>query len=217
MKATILDTRELAARGRRALACAVEAYGERTGTALTLAMVSVGDGESIRDYVRVVSARAREVGISVVAHDWPGSMTREQLGEQLSALNADPSVHGISLQLPLAPHLNPEEVATALDPDKDVEGFHPANVRDIALGTPRLVPPPAQGALEIMQAFGIEPRGKQAVVVGRSAMIGRAGDASDACRSQRRVAHAAREPAQAGELRRPARRRRLAARCLTVA
>jgi methylenetetrahydrofolate dehydrogenase (NADP+)/methenyltetrahydrofolate cyclohydrolase len=136
-------------------------------------MVAVGEAESIRDYVRVVTGRAREVGISVVPHLLSEDATREELGVLLSALNADGAIHGVSLQLPLPAHMNVEEVATALEPDKDVEGFHPANAREISRGTPRLVPPPAQGAPDIMDAFGIEPRGKQAVVVGRSALIGR--------------------------------------------
>lgn len=171
--ARILDTRAMAAQGREKLAQQAARFQRETNLAPSLTMVSIGQDDSIAHYIRVVRDASLQVGVRVEARALPESSSEAQVEEALREMNEDASIHGISLQLPLPPQLNIECLSTLVHPDKDVEGYHPQNVSGLSQGTPRLVPPPAQGALAILDAFGIDVAGMMAVVVGRTPIIGR--------------------------------------------
>jgi methylenetetrahydrofolate dehydrogenase (NADP+) / methenyltetrahydrofolate cyclohydrolase len=173
MPGLILDTRSIAATMRDQLKTEAAALKGNLPTVPTLVIIGIGEDNSIYDYVRVVNRQAQMVGLKAVAHILPADTSYEEVAEHLNALNNDPKVQGISLQTPLPPHLDVSKVAELIDPDKDVEGLHPRNFGAIAMESPRLVSPPALGAMKLLSLYSINPAGRFAVVVGRNPIIGK--------------------------------------------
>lgn len=172
MTARIIDGKAVAAQfldGVRARAQACE----RAGTKATLAVVLVGDDPASAIYVRNKEARAREVGIAARDHRLPASTTTAQLLELVAELNADPGVDGILVQLPLPGGVDERAVLLAIDPGKDVDGFHPENLGRLVVGAPRFVACTPQGCMLLLAAAGCEPAGTRALVIGRSTIVGK--------------------------------------------
>lgn len=139
-----------------------------------LAVVLVGDDPASRAYVRSKDRKAAELGLHSVKHELPADTDQATLLALVAELNADPAVHGILVQSPPPPQINEAEVVLAIDPRKDVDGFHPVNVAKLAMEDPTgFVPCTPLGCIRLLQESGIEAAGKSAVVVGRSMIVGK--------------------------------------------
>ena len=145
------------------------AHGRRPG----LATVLVGDDPASAIYVRRKREACQAVGMDSIDHDLAADASEAELLEVLGALNADEAVHGILLQLPLPPQLDPERMIAAIEPLKDVDGLHPLNAGLLAQGGAGMVPCTAAGVIELLRRAGTELRGAEAVVLGRSILVGR--------------------------------------------
>lgn len=138
-----------------------------------LAVVLVGDDPASHTYVRAKAKACREVGIHSEVHHLPVDTPEAVLLETVRRLNERRDIHGILVQLPLPAHIRPKAVIDAVRPDKDVDGFHPLNVGNLAIGDRCLVPCTPRGILEMVKRAGLEVAGKRAVVIGRSNIVGK--------------------------------------------
>jgi methylenetetrahydrofolate dehydrogenase (NADP+)/methenyltetrahydrofolate cyclohydrolase len=167
--ARIIDGAALAAALRAEIAAKVAAAGFTP----VLAVVLVGEDPASRVYVRTKDRAAREAGIEARTIRLPAETVLADLLATIRALNDDPAVDGILVQLPLPRGIDPEAVIDTIDPAKDVDGFHPMNVGYLADGRPKVVPCTPLGVMKLLRATGIETAGARAVVLGRSAIVGR--------------------------------------------
>jgi methylenetetrahydrofolate dehydrogenase (NADP+)/methenyltetrahydrofolate cyclohydrolase len=134
----------------------------------------VGDDPASRAYVRSKDRKAAELGLHSVKHELPAEAAQGELLALIAKLNADPAIHGILVQSPPPPHINEAEVVLAIDPRKDVDGFHPVNVAKLAMEDESgFVPCTPLGCIRLLLEAGIETAGKRAVVVGRSMIVGK--------------------------------------------
>ncbi len=163
-----LEAAELAAKIKEAVKAEIE-----RGTRASLAAVRVGDDPASAVYVRNKIRACEEVGIRSEHHALPESTTTEQLLDLIASLNARDDVDGILTQLPLPAHVDETAIIEAMDPSKDVDGFHPVNAGRLAMGRPLFVPCTPAGIIELLDDRGIEIRGANACVVGRSQIVGR--------------------------------------------
>ena len=138
-----------------------------------LAVVLVGEDPASEVYVRNKKRTCLEIGIRSIGHDLPASTTQQELENLLQSLNDDPAVHGILCQFPLPKGLDETRVILAISPDKDVDGLHPLNAGLIAMGQPKFISCTPFGVLQILKRSGISTSGKNAVVLGRSNLVGR--------------------------------------------
>ena len=138
-----------------------------------LTVVLVGEDQASQVYVRNKDRAATAAGFVVDTKKLPATTTQAELMAVVKALNEDPGVHGILVQLPLPKGLNEGEVVRAIAPAKDVDGLHPDNVAALVMGEPGLVPCTPAGCIELCDRYGIELEGKNAVVVGRSMLVGK--------------------------------------------
>ncbi|MCA9709697.1 MAG: bifunctional methylenetetrahydrofolate dehydrogenase/methenyltetrahydrofolate cyclohydrolase FolD [Myxococcales bacterium] len=144
------------------------------GVTPTLAVVLVGEDPASTIYVRNKERRAAEVGIATRDHRLPAEgTTTASLLRLVAELNADPAVDGILVQLPLPAAIDADAVLLAIDPAKDVDGFHPDNLGRLLLGRPRFVPCTPAGCMRLLEAAGTDPAGKRALVIGRSTIVGK--------------------------------------------
>ena len=171
--AIIMDGKALAAQMRAQLAGDVSTLKLKTGVTPGLAVVIVGENPASQVYVRTKGREAQAAGMNSFHHALPGDVTQEQLLALVHRLNADPHVHGILVQLPLPDALDSQSILQAVDPAKDVDGFHPLNAGRLSLGTPGLTPCTPQGCLRLLKHYVPETlAGKTAVVLGRSNIVG---------------------------------------------
>jgi methylenetetrahydrofolate dehydrogenase (NADP+)/methenyltetrahydrofolate cyclohydrolase len=168
----ILDGRPVAAKVQAAVAAGV-AELRRWSVAPTLAVVLVGQDPASQVYVRRKQRACTEVGMVARDHLFPDGLDESRLLALVRELNADPGVHGILVQLPLPAGLDEDRVIAAVDPRKDVDGFHPENLGRLLAGNPSVVPGTPAGILEILDHYGVELKGAEAVVVGRSRIVGK--------------------------------------------
>ena len=162
----------IAAEIRLAVAEDVEAYRARTGHAPGLAVVIVGRDAPSTVYLQQILKSCDLVGIRSWLIEVEGEATEARVTEVIRALNADPLVHGIIVQMPLPPSIRLGAVIDAIDPAKDIDGIHPLNAGLLRLGYDGFLPATAHAAVEILRRSGIEIEGRRAVVVGRSAVVG---------------------------------------------
>jgi len=172
MPARILDGKALAAQVRARVKDEVAALSRR-GIRPGLAVILAGDDPASRVYVRNKTRACEETGVHSQQIDYPASVTQEELIRRISKLNADPSIHGILVQLPLPAGIDAAAVLKAVSPDKDVDGFHPANLGALLAGTPRVVPGTPLGVMRLLEHAGVALAGRRAVVVGRSSIVGK--------------------------------------------
>lgn len=173
MPARIIDGKGVAAALRTALAARVATFTAQHGRAPGLAVLLVGSDVASQVYVRSKRRACEEVGMTSFAHDLPVDTTEADLLALIERLNADPAVDGILLQLPLPDHIHPEVVLERIDPAKDVDGFHPYNVGRLAQRLPGLRPCTPRGIMRLLEHYAIPVRGRHAVVVGASNIVGR--------------------------------------------
>ncbi|KPQ11677.1 MAG: bifunctional methylenetetrahydrofolate dehydrogenase (NADP+) / methenyltetrahydrofolate cyclohydrola [Saliniramus fredricksonii] len=172
MSATIIDGKAVAADLRSRLAGEVESIA---GTGLTpgLAVVLVGEDAASQVYVRNKAKQTREIGMASFEHRLSADTPETDLLALVARLNADDAVDGILVQLPLPDHIDAQKVIAAIDPDKDVDGFHPVNAGRLATGLPGLVPCTPLGCVMLAKSAQADLSGMEAVVVGRSNIVGK--------------------------------------------
>jgi methylenetetrahydrofolate dehydrogenase (NADP+)/methenyltetrahydrofolate cyclohydrolase len=171
--ATSLEGGPLAAKIKHDVKTQIEQMVERRGIRPCLAAVRVGDDPASAVYVGNKIKACEEVGIRSEHHALPASTTTEELLNLIHSLNASDDVDGILTQLPLPSGVEERAIIEAIDPAKDVDGFHPVNAGKLALGRPVFVPCTPAGIMELLDDSGIEIRGARACVVGRSQIVGR--------------------------------------------
>jgi len=170
--AQVLDGKAVAAKVLAAVKAEVETLKPR-GVTPTLAVVLVGEDPASKIYVGRKRSACQEVGIAARDHLYPQGLDEADLLALIRELNADRGVHGILLQLPLPAGLDEGRVLDAMDPAKDVDGFHPYNLGRLLAGSPTVVPCTPAGVMELLDHYGIELKGMEAVVVGRSRIVGK--------------------------------------------
>jgi methylenetetrahydrofolate dehydrogenase (NADP+)/methenyltetrahydrofolate cyclohydrolase len=171
--AALLDGKAVAARVRAEVAVRAAAFTARHGRRPGLAVVQVGEHPASSVYVRNKRKSSLEAGIESFAHDLPASTPEAQILALVHALNHDERVDGILIQLPLPKGVNADRVMDAVDPAKDVDGFHPVNTGLLAQKRPRLRPCTPYGVIKLAEAYGIGLTGLRATVVGASNIVGR--------------------------------------------
>ena len=173
MTARILDGKALAASIRASvkerIARRLSGGGSRPGLAVILA----GDDPASKVYVRNKTRACEEAGVHSLQIDYPSSVSQAELVERVRALNADPAVHAILVQLPLPKHIDSLEVLAAVSPEKDADGFHAANLGALLAGRPRFVPCTPAGIVRLLEHAGVAIAGRRAVIVGRSNIVGK--------------------------------------------
>ncbi len=172
MSAVIIDGKQIAADVRADVAAKV-AELKKKGIAPCLAVILVGENPASVSYVTGKQKALAEVGMVDRSVHLPETTTQEELLELIAKLNADASVHGILVQLPLPKHIDEEKVLLAIDPEKDVDGFHPVNVGNLVIGKKAFLPCTPHGIIVLLKKMGIETSGKHAVVIGRSNIVGK--------------------------------------------
>lgn len=168
MTAVKMDGKQLAAELREGVAREVAEIGH-----VGLATVLVGDDEASHVYIAAKHRAATNAGIDARDVRLPADTPEEDVLALVDRLNNDEEVDGILVQLPLPSHMSETSVTYAVSPAKDVDGFHPFNAGNLYLGTPIHVPATPSGCMELLRAFGIDPAGQEAVVIGRSEIVGR--------------------------------------------
>ncbi len=172
MSATIIDGKAIAKSIREEVANRTQQLKEQ-GISPCLAVVLVGDNPASQVYVRNKERACINAGIDSRVIRMSGDSTQEAVEAQVRALNEDPAVHGILVQLPLPRHLCERTVLELIDPDKDVDGLHVVNAGRLASGMPGMVPCTPQGVIRLIESCGVEIAGKRAVMVGRSNLMGK--------------------------------------------
>jgi methylenetetrahydrofolate dehydrogenase (NADP+)/methenyltetrahydrofolate cyclohydrolase len=173
MTAQLIDGKALATRVKAEIAADVAGMIERGLRRPGLAVVMVGDNPASAVYVRNKRKACAESGISSIAHDLPYSTTQQALVQLIDALNRDPHIDGILVQLPLPQHIEQSSIIEKIDPAKDVDGFHPFNVGRLALRVPLIRPCTPLGVTKLIEHVGVSPLGKHCVVIGASNIVGR--------------------------------------------
>ena len=173
MTARIIDGKAIAGQLEREVRTETDALAARGLRRPGLAVVMVGDHAASAVYVRNKRRACEQAGILSVAHDLPQSATESQLLALIDRLNEDPAIDGILVQLPLPAQIRADAVIERIDPSKDVDGFHPYNIGRLTQGTPLLRPCTPYGVILMLQRSGIAIDGRDAVIVGRSNIVGR--------------------------------------------
>lgn len=173
MTATLIDGKPVSQQVRAEVRDEIEAWVAGGGRRPGLATVLVGEDPASAVYVRNKQKACAEVGIEGFAHDLPADSTQEQVVELLAQLNADDRVSGILLQLPTPPHIDGSHLTTLIDPAKDVDGLTPVSAGLLAKGLPGLRPCTPAGVIELLKHYDVPLEGAEAVIVGRSDLVGK--------------------------------------------
>ncbi len=172
MDTRILDGKALSETIKGEIADEVRDWVAAGNPAPHLAAVLVGEDGASRTYVDHKVRSCARVGFESTLIQRPADITQEELLEIVHGLNDDPAIDGFIVQLPLPDHLDAEAVIESVDPAKDVDGFHPVNMGNLALGLPGFVPATPAGIMTMLERSGIDTQGKHAVVIGRSSIVG---------------------------------------------
>jgi len=170
--AKIIDGNALAAQTRADVARRTALLSSR-GLTPGLAVVLVGENPASQVYVRNKVKACADAGLHSVLERYPASMTEAELLARIDALNADPSIHGILVQLPVPAHIDAHKVIEAIAPAKDVDGFHVSSAGALMVGQPGFWPCTPYGCMKMLESIGYDLRGKHAVVIGRSNIVGK--------------------------------------------
>jgi methylenetetrahydrofolate dehydrogenase (NADP+)/methenyltetrahydrofolate cyclohydrolase len=172
LTAQIIDGKALAAEVRVEVAQRVAALRSR-GVQPALAVILVGDNPASQTYVRHKGSDCESVGMRFSLERYPAGLGEAALLARIEALNADPAVHGILVQLPLPKHIDANKVIATISPHKDADGFHVQSAGALMIGLPGFRPCTPYGCMRMLQSAGVDPKGKHAVVVGRSNIVGK--------------------------------------------
>ena len=168
-----IDGKAISAQIREEIKEATAAFVAEKGYAPGLAVVIVGEDPASQVYVRNKALACEQVGFYSEVHRLPAQTKQEELNALVDKLNADEKIHGILVQLPLPKHLDETEVLLRIDPKKDVDAFHPYNVGKIMIGDYDFLPCTPAGVMALLERSGIDPAGKNCVVIGRSNIVGK--------------------------------------------
>ena len=171
--AKILDGKALSERMRESMHADVTAMTEKHGRAPGLAVILIGDDPASHVYVKNKELACKKAGIVSFSHRLPAETTQQHILGLIGELNRDPRVDGILVQLPAPAHIDSEAIITAIDPGKDVDGFHPQNIGALTARIPNLRPCTPYGCMKLLEETGINLRGQETLVVGASNMVGR--------------------------------------------
>jgi methylenetetrahydrofolate dehydrogenase (NADP+)/methenyltetrahydrofolate cyclohydrolase len=171
--AVIIDGNKIAQEIRQAVSKETLALKEKTGVVPGLAVILVGEDPASQIYVGRKAKACAEAGFLSREYQLPADTSETKLLGIIKELNADKLIHGILVQLPLPKHIHPDKIVAAIDPHKDVDGFHPYNMGELVAGNPLYIPCTPRGIMELISHTGIELAGKEAVVVGRSNNVGK--------------------------------------------
>ncbi|MBI5643016.1 MAG: bifunctional methylenetetrahydrofolate dehydrogenase/methenyltetrahydrofolate cyclohydrolase FolD [Deltaproteobacteria bacterium] len=169
----IIDGKKISAEVRAELKNEVVYLIENKGITPGLAVVLVGENPASKVYVRNKTKACEEAGIRSFQHTLPEETTEAELVSLVEKLNNSPEVHGILVQLPLPAQIDDEKILELISPKKDVDGFHPYNMGRLMVGNPLLQPCTPFGIMRLLESTGIDPSGKEAVVIGRSNIVGK--------------------------------------------
>lgn len=171
--AMIIDGKAVAREIRKQIKVEVEGLKRRWGMIPGLGVVLVGDDPSSHLYVRNKEKACKEVGIQSQEHLLSAAISEKELLSLVHSLNRDKEIHGILVQLPLPAHIRAERILEAVSPQKDIDGFHPVNQGRLLLGAEGFKPCTPMGIIKLLDSVGCDPKGKNAVVVGRSNIVGK--------------------------------------------
>jgi len=171
--AEIIDGKKVSEHIRAQIAEGVKKLKQETGITPGLAAVLVGEDPASEIYVRNKRKACANAGMYSEEHKLPAETTEQELLALVDKLNNDSNIHGILVQLPLPDHINETKVLRAVSPLKDVDGFHPYNVGLLVEGNPRFIPCTPHGIIKMLEFYDIDIKGKQAVIVGRSNIVGK--------------------------------------------
>lgn len=171
--AEILDGKAVANQVREELRVRVEAYRQKGLRAPGLAVVLIGDNPASHIYVKNKIQACKKVGIESFLRQFPSDVKEEEVLACLAELNESDAVDGILVQLPLPAHLPTDRILEAVSPEKDADGLHPLNLGILTAGKPGLRPCTPQGVMVLLERYGVELKGKHAVVIGRSNLVGK--------------------------------------------
>lgn len=172
MSATLIDGKATSQKIKSQIAVRVEQLA-RQGVVPGLAVVLIGDNPASHTYVKNKKKTCEALGMRSDLLQFPESFGEGELLEVISKLNNDPDIHGILVQLPLPGHIDEFKVILAIDPDKDVDGFHPVSVGNMMIGREAFLPCTPHGIMKLLEEYHIDPAGKHAVVIGRSNIVGK--------------------------------------------
>ena len=173
VSAQLIDGKALAQEIRQEIAKEIETLVAKTGVRPGLAVILVGDDPASAVYVRNKKKACDTAGLHVADHALPASTTQDELHKLIDQLNNDPKIHGILVQLPLPPQIDSQTILNAVSPEKDADGFHPYNIGRLVAGDPVFVPCTPKGVIRMIESTGQSIEGKQAVVLGRSNIVGK--------------------------------------------
>ena len=171
--AKLIDGKAISAQIRSEIKTETEAFAAKYGKRPGLAVIIVGSDPASQVYVRNKRRACEEVGFYSEAYELPEQTTQEELNALVDKLNADENIHGILCQLPLPKHLDENGIILRIDPKKDVDAFHPYNVGKIMIGDYDFLPCTPAGVMALLERSGIDVKGKECVVVGRSNIVGK--------------------------------------------
>ncbi len=171
--AEIISGKTVSSEVRNSIKSEIEIFKSESGINPGLAVILVGNNPASRVYVRNKHKACLEVGINSYEITMPEETTEEELLNKIAELNADESVHGILVQLPLPKHISEDNVINSISPEKDVDAFHPANVGKIVIGKYDFLPCTPAGIMELLHFYNVDISGKECVVIGRSNIVGK--------------------------------------------
>lgn len=168
----LMNGRELADKMQTELKAEVQELAEK-GIKPGLVVILVGENPASQTYVKNKDIAAQKIGIHSKIDRLPETISEAELLKIIDTYNRDPKFHGILVQLPLPKHIDEEKVLLAIDPKKDVDGFHPMNMGHLFIGKPEMIPCTPYGIMKMFEAYGIDLSGKKAVIIGRSNIVGK--------------------------------------------
>lgn len=171
-KNNLFDAKNIAEQIKDEVAAEVRQNMEKGNRPPHLAAILVGDDGASKTYVASKEKDSKNVGFTSSVYRYPENMTEKELLDVVDFLNRDSEVDGFIIQLPLPKHINEQKVLQSIDPDKDVDGFHPINVGKMVLGLPTFLPATPYGIITLLERSGVETSGKHCVVIGRSNIVG---------------------------------------------
>lgn len=170
--AQIIDGKAVAVKVKQEAAADV-ARAKEKGVEAGLAVILVGDDPASETYVRLKARDCEECGIRAVDRHLPASISQDEINAIIDGFNADPSIHGILVQMPVPAHLDSEQIIARISPDKDVDGFSPESLGRLVRGLDGFRSCTPAGVMRLLSEYGIDPAGKRAVVIGRSTIVGK--------------------------------------------
>ena len=172
MTAKLIDGKAVSQKIKMQVKTRVEKLTQQ-GIVPGLAVVIVGEDSASLTYVKNKKKTCEALGMRSDLHQFPDTLTEQELLSKIDELNRDPEIHGILVQLPLPQQIDESKVITAISPDKDVDGFHPISVGNMMIGKDAFLPCTPHGIMQLLSHYGIDPAGKHAVVIGRSNIVGK--------------------------------------------